>query len=55
LEGESRSAALVLVEFPDVETAKRWYASPEYADARALRDRALRRDLLSVQGVKDAR
>ena len=33
LEGERRHTTTVLLEFDDVEAAKRWYASPEYAEA----------------------
>ncbi len=29
---------ILLIEFDDVETAKRWYASPEYAAAKKLRE-----------------
>jgi uncharacterized protein (DUF1330 family) len=42
---------LVIVEFPDMDTARRWYASSAYAEALALRDRALTRRLLFVEGV----
>jgi uncharacterized protein (DUF1330 family) len=42
---------LVIVEFPDLETARRWYASPEYAEALAVRRGALDRRLLFVEGL----
>ena len=42
---------VVLVEFPDRETAETWYASPEYAEALALSKTALQRRLLLVDGV----
>ncbi len=42
---------LVVVEFPDRETAERWYASPEYAAALEVRATALHRRLLLVDGV----
>lgn len=51
LEGDWSPSAIVIVEFPDAERAKRWYASPEYAEALAVRDRALRRNLILVEGV----
>lgn len=41
---------LVIVEFPDAAAARRWYDSPEYAEARALRRTALRRRLLFAEG-----
>lgn len=33
LEGERSHAVTVLLEFDDVDAAKRWYTSPEYAEA----------------------
>lgn len=33
LEGARSHTTTVLIEFDDVEAAKRWYASPEYAEA----------------------
>ena len=42
---------LVIVEFPDMKTARRWHASDSYAKALAYRDRALSRRLLFVDGV----
>lgn len=29
---------ILLIEFPDVQTARRWYASPEYQAAKKLRE-----------------
>jgi len=51
LEGERHPSGLVIVEFPDVETAKRWYSSPQYAHALEVRDRALARSLVLVNGL----
>ena len=42
---------LVVVEFPDKDAARRWYSSESYAEALAIRDRALRRRLLFVDGL----
>ncbi|MDX1891419.1 DUF1330 domain-containing protein [Mycolicibacterium sp. 050158] len=42
---------LVIVEFPDMATARRWYASSSYAEALAFRDRALTRRLMFVEGI----
>ncbi len=42
---------VVIVEFPDMATARRWYSSESYAKALAVRDRALRRLLVFVEGV----
>lgn len=37
LEGDWHPSRCVVIEFPDVAAAKRWYASPEYAAARKAR------------------
>jgi uncharacterized protein (DUF1330 family) len=42
---------LVIVEFPDMDTARRWYASDDYAQALTIRDQALSRRLTFVEGV----
>ena len=42
---------MVVVEFPDIATIQRWYASPEYASALEVRDQALLRSLIMVDGV----
>ena len=52
-EGDWPSAQrVVVVEFPTMELLQRWYASPEYAEALAVRRTALRRRLLFVAGVE---
>ena len=51
LEGQRHPSALVVVEFPDTATIQRWYASPEYASALEVRDQALIRSLVMVDGV----
>jgi uncharacterized protein (DUF1330 family) len=40
LEGDWEPERLVLLEFADVDAAQRWYASPEYTEARRLREGA---------------
>jgi uncharacterized protein (DUF1330 family) len=42
---------LVIVEFPDMDVARQWYASESYTQALAHRDRALTRRLLFVDGL----
>jgi uncharacterized protein (DUF1330 family) len=42
---------LVIVEFPDMDTARRWYSSDSYTKALAFRDRALSRRLVFVEGI----
>ena len=51
LEGDWSPQAIVIVEFPDLEQARAWYGSPEYAHALEVRDRALSRNLILVDGV----
>jgi len=51
-EGEWPSARrVVIVEFPSMEQLHQWYDSPDYAEALAVRQTALRRRLLFVDGV----
>jgi uncharacterized protein (DUF1330 family) len=54
LEGDWRPRMIIIVEFPDQETARRWYASPDYAEALAVRDEALERNLIMAHGVGEA-
>ncbi len=51
LEGEWLPRAIIIVEFPDIEQARIWYRSPEYALALKVRDQALSRSLILVDGV----
>jgi uncharacterized protein (DUF1330 family) len=50
-EGDWNPARVVILEFPDLETAKRWYASEEYAEARKLREGAAVLKMVAVEGV----
>ena len=52
LEGGWRPARLVVLEFPDTERARAWWASPEYAPAKALRQRSAATNLVLVEGVE---
>jgi uncharacterized protein (DUF1330 family) len=51
LEGNWQPGPLIVVEFPDSETARRWYRSDEYAAALEVRDTALSRNLILVEGI----
>ena len=51
LEGDWQPKMLVIVEFPSIEQARAWYRSPEYAEALAVRDEALSRNLILVDGA----
>jgi uncharacterized protein (DUF1330 family) len=50
-EGDWHPSRLVILEFPDLETAKRWYESPEYQEAKALREGAANLRMVAVEGV----
>jgi uncharacterized protein (DUF1330 family) len=52
LEGNWKPGPLIVVEFPDIETARRWYRSKEYAAALEVRDAALSRNLILVDGIR---
>ena len=47
----SRDSRTVVLEFPDRETASRWYRSPEYAEARRIREGAAVARMYVVDGV----
>jgi uncharacterized protein (DUF1330 family) len=51
LEGDWEPKRIVLLEFPDLEAAKRWYDSPEYVAARELRAGAANLRMVAVAGV----
>ena len=51
MEGAWSPRRLVVVEFPSVEQAKAWWASPEYAEAKALRQATSDSQLLIAEGV----
>lgn len=51
LEGGWNPKRLVVIEFPSVERAKAWWSSPEYAEAKALRQATSRGRMIVVGGV----
>lgn len=52
MEGDQRPSRIVVVEFPDMERAKSWYNSTEYAPLAALRQRNSRTGFFAlVDGV----
>jgi uncharacterized protein (DUF1330 family) len=51
LEGEWRPKRIVVLEFPSVEQAKRWYDSEEYRPLKELRRRSARGHIVLVDGV----
>jgi uncharacterized protein (DUF1330 family) len=54
VEGWPPVKSIIIVEFPSMARAREWYASPEYAEALKLRQTALERRLLFVEGVVPA-
>ena len=50
-EGTWQPNRLVILEFPDAATARRWYESPEYEAAKKVRQANSRGDLVLVEGV----
>ena len=50
-EGDWDPTRVVVLEFPDLETAKRWYASEEYGEARKLREGAAKLNVVAVAGI----
>lgn len=51
IEGDWKPNRIVVVEFPSLEQAKRWYHSEEYREPLAMRLRAGRANLIMVEGV----
>ncbi|HLX32412.1 MAG TPA: DUF1330 domain-containing protein [Gaiellaceae bacterium] len=51
LEGDWNPSRLVVLEFPDLEAAKRWYDSPKYVETRKLREGAAALNMVAVEGV----
>ncbi|HUC60904.1 MAG TPA: DUF1330 domain-containing protein [Alphaproteobacteria bacterium] len=50
LEGTWTPTRLVLLEFPDMDALKRWYASAEYVALIKLRQSAAFTDVVAVEG-----
>jgi uncharacterized protein (DUF1330 family) len=51
LEGEWDTRRIIVIEFPDVESARGWYESEDYAPLKALRRGASVTNLILVDGV----
>ena len=51
LEGGYEPKRVVIIEFPDLEAAKGWYESDDYAPLRELRRSASDTDIFVVEGV----
>jgi uncharacterized protein (DUF1330 family) len=51
LEGSGTPQRVVVIEFPDMATARRWYRSEEYQAALKIRQAASRGRLILVEGA----
>jgi uncharacterized protein (DUF1330 family) len=51
LEGGWSPERLVIIEFPTAAAAKAWWSSEEYAEPKAMRQRAGRTRMVVVEGV----
>ncbi len=51
LEGDWHLHRLVMLEFPSVEQARRWYHSDEYASLKDIRLKTANTQLILVQGI----
>jgi uncharacterized protein (DUF1330 family) len=51
LEGDWTPKRFVMVEFPTVEQAKAWWASAEYAEAKALRQATAHSMVIIAEGM----
>ncbi len=51
VEGEFPKRRLILLEFPDLAAARRWYRSPEYSPLIPERQRSTNSTVLIVEGV----
>jgi uncharacterized protein (DUF1330 family) len=51
LEGQWQPKRLVILQFDSVERAKQWWASEEYREAKAVRQRTAISNLVIVEGV----
>jgi uncharacterized protein (DUF1330 family) len=51
LEGDWKPARFVMLEFPSIELARAWWASPEYAEGKALRQSCADTRMILVEGL----
>lgn len=51
LEGDWSPKRFVMLQFDSVQRAKDWWSSPEYAEAKALRQRSAKTRMVLVDGL----
>lgn len=54
LEGDAKPGRMIVLEFPSMDAAKRFYDSPDYLAARRARSGAAQMDLIVVEGLAPA-
>lgn len=54
LEGAWHPGRLVILQFPTMEAGRAWWASSEYAAAKALRQASTRTEMILIDGVPPA-
>ncbi len=52
LEGDGKVSRQVILEFPDMAALQGFYDSPDYAAAKALRQRAATGTLVAIEGMR---
>ncbi len=52
LEGPDESRRIVMIEFPTLSDAQAFYHSPEYTEARKLREGTAVAELIAVEGIE---
>ena len=52
LEGDWQPGRVVVLEFPTIERAKQWWASEEYATAKAIRQANAETKMILVEGFE---
>jgi uncharacterized protein (DUF1330 family) len=50
LEGDWDPERFVILEFPSADAARKWWDSPEYAEAKALRQKSAQTQMLLIEG-----
>jgi uncharacterized protein (DUF1330 family) len=50
VEGDPGLRSVVLMEFPDADSARAWYDSPAYQPLKAIRHRAARNNAVLIDG-----
>jgi len=51
VEGDWQPHRVVVVEFDDLDAARRWYDSPEYTKARQIRQASATSSIILVEGA----